>query len=62
MYRSRVTAPVRRARFDFMKPGLFLLDLENTVPDFKAAERIAYARAFGRVGLETMPDELFPAI
>lgn len=42
-----------------MKHRLFLFDLDDTLLDFKASERLSFDRTMGELGLGAIPDELF---
>lgn len=42
-----------------MKHQLFLLDLDDTLLDFRASERLAFTRTLGGLGVTRVPDALF---
>jgi len=42
-----------------MKHRLFLFDLDDTLLDFKASERLSFARTLSALGLTSLPDGLF---
>ena len=42
-----------------MKHRLFLFDLDDTLLDFKASERLSFERTLGALGLPRLPDGLF---
>jgi 2-haloacid dehalogenase len=42
-----------------MKHRLFLFDLDDTLLDFKASERLSFDRTMRALGLDTLPDGLF---
>lgn len=42
-----------------MKHRLFLFDLDDTLLDFKASERLSFDRTLRALGLDTLPDGLF---
>lgn len=42
-----------------MKYQLFLFDLDDTLLDFRASERLAFMRTLAELGLATVPDALF---
>ena len=42
-----------------MKHQLFLFDLDDTLLDFRASERLAFNRTLGELGVTAVPDALF---
>lgn len=42
-----------------MKHQLFLFDLDDTLLDFRASERLAFTRTLAELGMTTVPDALF---
>lgn len=44
---------------DAMKHRLFLFDLDDTLLDFKASERLSFERTMRELGLDAIPDGLF---